>query len=162
MIRDVRICLSSLFISVPLFLPFSACGQQELEERVRVMNYRLAYAYVRIGSGRTAGNAYLRSPRRARDSAPWTGRKIERKNGEERGKLELADSRHAGYREAGRCPALAMRRTTCIVRQSSRRHVPVIAYSACNITKHHRGRTCKQRASPPTRGRHLSALSRRN
>jgi len=86
----------------------------------------------------------------------------ERKRERERGKLELTNSHHAGYREAGRCPALAMRRTTCIVRQSSRRHVPVIAYSACNITKHHRGRTCKQHASPPTRGRHLSALSQRN
>lgn len=55
-----------------------------------------------------------------------------------------------GYREAGQCPCIAMRRTTCIVRQSSQRHVPVIAYSACNITKHHRGQTCKQRALPFT------------
>lgn len=55
---------------------------------------------------------------------------------------------------------IAMRRTTCIVRQSSQRHVPVIAYSACNITKHHRGQTCKQRALPFTSCRHLPACYR--
>ena len=31
---------------------------------------------------------------------------------------------------------IAMRRT-CIVRQSFQKHVPVITYSACNITKHY-------------------------
>lgn len=57
---------------------------------------------------------------------------------------------------------IAMRRTTCIVRQSSQRHVPVITYSACNITKHHHDRACKQRALPPCAGAgRPSALSRR-
>jgi len=54
---------------------------------------------------------------------------------------------------------IAMRRT-CIVRQSSQRHVSVITYSVCNITKHHRVQTCKQHTLPPMQSGHLSALSR--
>lgn len=77
-------------------------------------------------------------------------RSMNRKREKERNmQVELADSRHAVTGKPD--DVLHCDATNDVYRPSIiQRHVPVIAHSACNITKHRRDQTCKQCVLPFT------------